>query len=84
MTAVMMTTPAPVEMQIALLVFAVVGLALALHENGWLTYLRDRRVIAGLAALLMALALTQTIHASYFYDKSPYCDYMGWIDWFTC
>ena len=36
MVAVMVTTQAPVEMQIALLVFAVVGIGLALHENGWL------------------------------------------------
>lgn len=84
MTAVMMTTQAPVPMQIALLVFAVVGVVLALHENGWLAYLRDRRVLALGVAVLVALVLTQTIHASYYYDTSFYCEWMGWIDWFTC
>ena len=84
MLAVMMTTPAPVPMQIALLVFAVVGVVLTLHENGWLAYLRDRRVLALGVAVLVALVLTQTIHASYYYDTSFYCEWMGWIDWFTC
>lgn len=84
MTAVMMTTQAPVPMQIALLVFAVVGVVLALHENGWLAYLRDRRVLALGVAVLVALVLTQTIHASYYYDTSFYCEWMGWIDWFSC
>lgn len=84
MLAVMMTTPVPVPMQIALLVFAVVGVVLTLHENGWLAYLRDRRVLALGVAVLVALVLTQTIHASYYYDTSFYCEWMGWIDWFTC
>lgn len=82
MFAVVMTT-APVEMQLALIVFAVVGLGLALHENGWLTYLRDRRVIAGLAAVLLALVLTQTIHAATIYDLRIYCEW-AWWDVFLC
>lgn len=83
MTAVVMTTPAPVEMQIALVVFAVVGLGLAAHENGWIRYLRDRRVVAGLVALLVALVLTQTIHAATIYDLRIYCEW-AWWDFWTC
>lgn len=82
MFAVVMTT-APVEMQLALIVSAVVGLGLALHENGWLTYLRDRRVIAGLAAVLLALVFTQTIHAATIYDLRIYCEW-AWWDFWTC
>lgn len=81
--ALLMTTQAPVEMQVALIVFAAVGLALAAHEDGWLAYLRDRRVIAGLAAVLLALVLTQTIHAATIYDLRIYCDW-AWWDVFLC
>jgi len=83
MVAVMVTTQAPVEMQIALLVFAVVGIGLALHENGWLRYLRSRLVMGLLAAVLVALVFSRTVHAAY-YDSSIYCEWMGWIDWWTC
>jgi len=80
MVAVVMTTAAPVEMQIALLVFAVVGLALALHENGWLAYLRSRLVIGTLAAVLLALLFSRTAQAAY-YDLQFYCGW-AWWDWF--
>jgi len=83
MVAVILTTAAPIEMQLALLVFAVVGLGLAAHENGWLRYLRSRLVIGLLAAVLVALVFSRTVHASY-YDTSIYCEWMGWIDWWTC
>jgi type IV secretory pathway VirB2 component (pilin) len=78
MVAVMVTTQAPVEMQIALLVFAVVGIGLALHENGWLRYLRSRLVIALLVALLLA---SSTVQAAYYYDTAIYCAWAFW-DWF--
>lgn len=83
MTAVTMAN-APVEMQVALLVFAVVGLVLALHENGWLTYLRDRRVVGALLALVLALGWSQTTQAAV-YDLTQYCEsWFGWIDFWFC
>lgn len=81
MVAVMLTTQAPVEMQIALLVFAVVGIGLALHENGWLRYLRSRLVLGLLAALIVALVASRTVQASYYYDTAIYCSWAFW-DWF--
>lgn len=80
MVAVMLTTQAPVEMQIALLVFAVVGIGLALHENGWLRYLRSRLVMGLLAALIVALVASRTVQAAY-YETSIYCAW-AWWDWF--
>lgn len=79
----MLTTQAPVEMQIALLVFAVVGLGLAAHENGWLRYLRSRLVIGLLAALIVALVASKTVQASYIYDTAIYCSW-AWWDFWTC
>ena len=77
MVAVMVTTQAPVELQIALLVLAVVGIRLALHENGWLRYLRSRLVIALLVALLLA---SSTVQAAY-YDLQIYCgSWFGYFD----
>lgn len=83
MFAVMLTTQAPVEMHIALLVFAVVGLGLAAHENGWLRYLRSRLVIGLLAALIVALVASKTVQASYIYDTAIYCSW-AWWDFWTC
>lgn len=83
MVAVMLTTQAPVEMQIALLVFFAMGLALAAHENGWLRYLRSRLVIGLLAALLVALVASKTVQASYIYDTTTYCAW-AWWDFLTC
>lgn len=81
MVAVILTTAAPVEMQIALLVFCAMGLALAAHENGWLRYLRSRLVIGLLAALVVALVASRTVQASYIYDTAIYCAW-AWWDWF--
>lgn len=84
MVAVILTTPAPpAEMWIALTLCMVVALGLALHENGWLRYLRSRLVMGLLAAVLVALVFSRTVHAAY-YDSSIYCEWMGWIDWWTC
>lgn len=62
MTAVVMIPPAPLSMQLALALFAVMGIGLALHENGWLAYLRSRLVIGALVAVLMAGAVQQVIY----------------------
>lgn len=83
MVAISMIEPAPLALQIALALFTVVGVLLALHENGWLAYLRDRRVLALGVAVLVALGLTQTIYANTIYDLRIYCEY-AWWDFWTC
>lgn len=79
MVAVMLTTGAPVSMQLALLVFGIVGIGLAAHENGWLAYLKSRWVIAVLTVLVLALVFSQTTQAAY-YDTKYYCEWFFW-DW---
>ena len=78
-TAVVMTTAAPVSMQIALLVFGIVGIELAAKENGWLAYLKSKWAVALMTVLVLALVLSQTTEAAYF-DTRYYCDWFWW-DW---
>lgn len=80
MFAVMLTTHVPAEMQIALWACMAMCIGLALHENGWLHYLRSKVVIAALGALLVALVLSRTAQACY-YELNYYCSsFYGWFD----
>ncbi len=78
--AVVMMTAVPVEMQVALWICMAIGVGLALHENGWLHYLRSKLVVGAAVAILVALLATRTVQASY-YDTAIYCAW-AWWDWF--
>ena len=80
MFAVVMTTAAPVSMQLALLVFGIVGIGLAAKENGWLAYLQSKWTVALLTVLVLALVLSQTTQAAYF-DSRIYCEWAWWDFW---